>query len=56
MLTQDHRFTKGRFKDEHLEDVMDEEPEYLTWLLENCELSYEETAAIEDALESEGCV
>jgi hypothetical protein len=51
MLNRDNRFTKGRFKDEHLEDVMDEEPGYLTWLLENCELSYEETAAIEEVLE-----
>lgn len=52
MLNSDNKFTKGRFKGENLEDVMDEEPEYLTWLLENCQLSYSETLAIEEALAS----
>jgi len=50
-LNQHNQFTKGRFKFENLEDVLEEEPEYLEYLLDNCELDPSEAAAIQEALD-----
>jgi hypothetical protein len=49
-LDDENRFLRGRFKDELLDDVIDEEPEYPEWLLENCDLAPEEAAAVREAL------
>lgn len=51
-LNQDNQFIKGRFKYENLEDVLDAEPEYLEYLLDNCELAPSEAAAIQEALDT----
>jgi hypothetical protein len=50
-LNSQNQFIKGRFKFEDLDEVGLEEPEYLKYLLENCDLSPTETAAIEEVLE-----
>jgi hypothetical protein len=51
-LNQRNQFTKGLFKYESLEDVLDEDPEYLQYLLDNCELAPSEAAAIQEALDT----
>ena len=52
-LNQQNQFIKGRFKFENLEDVVDEEPDYLEYLLDNCDLAPSEAAAIQEALDLE---
>ncbi len=49
-LDADGLFTKGQFKGESLEDVADEEPSYIEYLLENDDLSSEDRDAFKEAL------
>lgn len=49
-LNSNKKFIKGYWKDENLEDVATEVPEYLEFLLSEKQLCFEEESAIKEAL------
>ncbi len=41
-LSLEHEFTFGKYKGQQVEDVVDDDPSYIRWLLENTQHQFEE--------------